>query len=39
MKAWKVYVDGVYTGIVETDYVYASQYWAKRPGCCKLVPY
>jgi len=36
--AWKVYRNGRFTGIVETNFAWASAYWSRRKGC-KLVPW
>lgn len=30
MKAWKVYCDSKYIGIIETNYEFAYEYWKKR---------
>lgn len=37
-NAWKVYKHGKFLGIIETNFAWASAYWAKRPNC-KLVPW
>jgi hypothetical protein len=35
--SWKVYKFGKFIGIIETNFVWASQYWESRSGC-KLRP-
>ena len=35
---WKVYKNGKFLGVVETNWEWASKYWAGRKGC-ELVPW